>query len=268
MYCENCGKQIGDEKIACPYCGHPVGKEDVEFQNQQNPFGEKAPYSDFSETQYAMKQNSKTSQNKKTVYAQWWFWIIIGCIVVITAVSVVFILRSNDQKGNEDLQNSQNVSSQIEQENESTDSTETKVEARLTPKVTQPEIKVENNGGEEITRPEEVTPESGSTIVVPSSGDSTTTQASADEYIFQESNSRYLTEEEVRSKSSTELRLARNEIFARHGRLFKDDELQAYFSGKSWYIGTVPAESFNANVFNDYEKKNLVLIEKVENEKK
>jgi hypothetical protein len=31
------------------------------------------------------------------------------------------------------------------------------------------------------------------------------------------------------------LRLMRNEIFARHGYIFKDQDLQAYFAGKSWY---------------------------------
>lgn len=283
MYCENCGKQIGNEIAVCPYCGYQVQKGNNETRNfdgqgmqydvrqtydtnqtynVNQTYGAKQPYD--GNPQYDKEQYGS---NQKPVYKQWWFWVIIGLVILVTAVSVVFILRSKDKKENEKLQNSEMVSSETEQENESTDNTESKVEAQLTPKVTQPEVKIENNSGEEVTRPEEAA-ESGSTIVVPSSGDSATAQASADEYIFQESNSRYLTEEEVRSKSSEELRLARNEIFARHGRLFNDEELQAYFSSKSWYTGTVPAGSFNTNVFNDYEKKNLTLIEKIEDEKK
>jgi hypothetical protein len=31
------------------------------------------------------------------------------------------------------------------------------------------------------------------------------------------------------------LRLMRNEVFARHGYIFKEPELQTYFAGKSWY---------------------------------
>jgi len=35
--------------------------------------------------------------------------------------------------------------------------------------------------------------------------------------------------------SKVELRVARNEIYARHGRFFKDQTLANYFSQFSWY---------------------------------
>ena len=40
------------------------------------------------------------------------------------------------------------------------------------------------------------------------------------EYFFPESNSRYLTDDEVSVYSSAQLELAKNEIYARHGRIF------------------------------------------------
>ena len=43
--------------------------------------------------------------------------------------------------------------------------------------------------------------------------------------------------------------IARNEIYARHGRKFNDSELQAYFNSKSWYKGTVNPEDFSTSVF-------------------
>ena len=61
-----------------------------------------------------------------------------------------------------------------------------------------------------------------------------------------------------------DLYLARNEIFARHGRLFNNQDLQAYFNGKDWYNGTVSPSNFNEDVFNDYEKKNAALMLEVE----
>ena len=42
--------------------------------------------------------------------------------------------------------------------------------------------------------------------------------------------------------SKADLRLARNEILARHGRIFNSDDLKTYFEGKSWYSGTVAPE--------------------------
>lgn len=87
------------------------------------------------------------------------------------------------------------------------------------------------------------------------------------EYIFPDSDKKYLSEDEVRSVDASLLSLGRNEIFARHGYIFKDDSINQYFKGKSWYQGTVPADQFDIDaVFNDFEKKNVELIKKVENE--
>jgi YARHG domain len=46
---------------------------------------------------------------------------------------------------------------------------------------------------------------------------------------------RYLTRAELQRLSANRLHIARNEIFARRGRYFKDDGLRAYFSQFPWY---------------------------------
>lgn len=56
-----------------------------------------------------------------------------------------------------------------------------------------------------------------------------------DEYIIADSSTRLLTEADLQGLSKAQLDLARNEIFARHGRTFKKQELQSYFESKSWY---------------------------------
>ena len=87
----------------------------------------------------------------------------------------------------------------------------------------------------------------------------------AQEYIFPDSDSRYLAEEEVKGVETDKLRIARNEIFARHGYIFNDEELSQYFNNMSWYQGTVSSEEFNMDaVLNDFEKKNIELIEEIE----
>lgn len=87
------------------------------------------------------------------------------------------------------------------------------------------------------------------------------------QYIFPDSDKKYLTEDEIRRVEADMLVLGRNEIFARHGRMFNDAEIAAYFASKLWYEGTVPADQFNAEtVFNDFEKKNVELIKRIEDE--
>lgn len=58
---------------------------------------------------------------------------------------------------------------------------------------------------------------------------------SSSEYILPDSDKKVLGEEDTANLSKDQLRLARNEIYARHGYVFKSADLQKYFSSKSWY---------------------------------
>ena len=80
------------------------------------------------------------------------------------------------------------------------------------------------------------------------------------EYLLADSDSRYLTEDDLAGFTAEQCRLARNEIYARHGRRFKDPALQRYFDSLSWYNGTIEPSDFNDNVFNSYERANCILI--------
>lgn len=91
------------------------------------------------------------------------------------------------------------------------------------------------------------------------------------EYYFPESGSRYLTDEEVQNFSSSELELAKNEIYARHGRIFVTQRIADYFNSKSWYSGTVDPETFDAqqdSIFNEYELANIAKISQWEEQKR
>ena len=79
----------------------------------------------------------------------------------------------------------------------------------------------------------------------------------------------YLTEETLISKGLTkeQLGLARNEIFARHGRMFDTAEIQQYFDSRSWYVPKYAPAEFDAmgdGIFNEYEKYNMESIKALE----
>lgn len=88
-----------------------------------------------------------------------------------------------------------------------------------------------------------------------------TESETAGEYIFPESSSRLLTRDELKTLSGEQLRFARNEIFARHGRMFASADLQEYFDAKEWYEGNVKPEEFSDSVLNEIEKANISLIQ-------
>ena len=84
------------------------------------------------------------------------------------------------------------------------------------------------------------------------------------DYILPNSSTSYLTADDVSHLTPDQFRLARNEIYARHGRKFNSQELQSYFDGKSWYQGTVEAADFKESVLSDCEKANIRLLQSME----
>ena len=83
------------------------------------------------------------------------------------------------------------------------------------------------------------------------------------EYMIYDSNTRYISESELTSFSEYECWLALDEIYARHGRIFKAADINAYFTSKTWYRGTIPGPEFDANLdsyLNEYEKQNIDTI--------
>lgn len=87
-------------------------------------------------------------------------------------------------------------------------------------------------------------------------------------YILPESDSRVYTREELMGLTDEELRIARNEIFARHGRKFTSEDMNLYFSGQVWYTPIYEAAEFDAlgdSVLNEVERMNRDQIVELEN---
>lgn len=80
------------------------------------------------------------------------------------------------------------------------------------------------------------------------------------DYVFANSSSSLLTDSQINGLNEDSARVARNEIAARHGRIFNDENLSAYFNSKSWYKGTVDPDTFDKDTdayYNSAEKTNL-----------
>ncbi len=86
-----------------------------------------------------------------------------------------------------------------------------------------------------------------------------------DDYVLEDSDKRYYDKYELKNLGLEQLKIARNEIYARHGRRFLDAELQSYFDACSWYIGTIEPEDFDQEkIFNEYEKANVLVLKECE----
>jgi hypothetical protein len=61
-------------------------------------------------------------------------------------------------------------------------------------------------------------------------------------------SSRLLTSADLQGKSSWDLDVLRNEIYARHGRRFANPRLQSYFESQPWYHGRIFREPLPARL--------------------
>ena len=85
-------------------------------------------------------------------------------------------------------------------------------------------------------------------------------------YIFPDSAQRYMSEEELHDLPLQLINYGKNEIYARHGRRFRSQELQAYFDGQSWYSGSISPDEFDENSLNEYERINAHMINDFEHQ--
>ncbi len=85
---------------------------------------------------------------------------------------------------------------------------------------------------------------------------------SGDSYIFPHSSTRKLTRREVLAIAQSQWGFARNEIYARHGYVFKTKKYKDYFAKKYWYT----PGGFSDKDLNSTEWYNMELIKDLEEE--
>lgn len=230
MKCPNCNHKIDDKALFCTECGCNIkqflGTEENEFLNTNSDTG-------FT------KQKEKKSKIPLISY------FIIIVILFLMGVGYCYLTYSKNsmEKWIDETMDSYYESDDIH------------------------EIQnyIQNDVSEKSEQIEETSLDSQQSVMeTDSDSDVLSEEIDTQEYIIPDSSTKRLEENDIKDLTKEELRLARNEIYARHGRLFDDTELQSYFDKKSWYNGTVDPENFKEEMLSDIEKDNIKLIKEYE----
>ncbi|MGL6201963.1 MAG: YARHG domain-containing protein [Lachnospiraceae bacterium] len=237
--CKSCGEIYDADIKFCIKCGSPIES----MGSEEKPAAGKA-------------RKSKLG-----------ILVLIGVIVLAGAGSIIYtVVRQNDNKKvaadlKEDLEAAEEKASQRKTEEAKESTADASEEAENATADTSEEAKKAAGSSKDAEKAADAAEETGSGVAG-SSSQSSVSQNS--EYIIPDSSTRLLTAADLNGLSKDELRLARNEIFARYGRRFKDQELQEYFDSKSWYKGTIDPDDFNDDTVSEIEKKNAELIQSYE----
>lgn len=122
---------------------------------------------------------------------------------------------------------------------------------------------------ERVTELERSTPESNETVMPTPVTPQTTTrelprlQQPNDSYLLPESETKWLTFDDLIGYNIYEITYMRNEIYARHGYTFEDEQFRNHFHQQSWYVSRHANESIqlseleqhNVNVLRAYESE-------------
>lgn len=251
MYCTNCGKELSANPQFCENCGVKIQSSDEDDSNKETkpnadtsgidvnvyPMVEPAPKKEpamaqtmplpsvnakeeSTNSRVTAEQSTNTQQRKKRNLL---IIIIATLSIMIIALIVLLVLSIGDHEEITTLMSDGNNTSI-----QKTEKSETQNERE--------EIGSESSK-EKATQDDSVNKSSV--------------------YVLPGSDSRYYSASELNDLSNYELYLARNEIFARHGREFKNQDLRDYFGSMSWYAPRYSGEEFDAmDLLNDYEKKN------------
>lgn len=79
--------------------------------------------------------------------------------------------------------------------------------------------------------------------------------------LFPQASEKILIVSDVQGLTKWQLKIMRNEIFARHGYIFKTSDMQQYFSTQAWYK---PLNEDVNNALSNIERRNIALIQSYE----
>ena len=230
MICKRCNHINNDGAKFCIKCGAPM---DENYSQSQSINYNQPNYNDY-----------RYPNNNQTDWAQV-IKIIIGTLVVVA----VIVLLGKQFMGNDNS----DVATQSEAASSSNQQSQDSSQSN-----TDPAYNEYNN----YTSKNEYNSYTNNNYTRNNSSSSNKTGG----YIISYSSDVLLTLSDIQGLSKQQLRYARNEIYARHGRKFQSQDLRNYFNSKSWYQGVIEPSNFNdKTMLTNIEIKNIQFLKSVEN---
>lgn len=270
MFCTKCGNALPVNAKFCTKCGTKVEA----FQPgaiQPNPTPQRAsvPQQESTQQQTPVRQaspapqpqqkknekvtktknsekisNKNKNETEKKSGSGAMVYLLIGAavlIIILIAIIVLLFIKGNQPAKQDDITDKPVVTTEqtteTEMSTEQTDRKDVSGQQEASEKTSEVINKEDTTGNEDMETDGAVGEEEA-------------------EYILPESASRLLTEADLENLTQEDLRIARNEIYARHGRKFLDEGLQKYFNGKSWYNGTIEPDDFKEDMLSEIERTN------------
>lgn len=266
--CPTCGRVMNANDRFCEYDGTPIPKQEEPKPAAVKPDGQggklDAPISAEAPTaavsrpeRRRMEAAQREAARKKRQTA-----IFAGLLIVVALVTLIVGLFLMG-RGSSDALFQPKVTKPA-QTDERTEPTETEKQTQPTEEET-PDTTAPAETTEATTAPTDTVPQQTEPATEPTQPPTQPqpTELDPDErilYIIMNSDTILFTAEDLEGFDEDMCILARNGIYARHGRKFKSQSIQEYFEQFEWYVPTIEPDNFSDQVFNYIESHNIATI--------
>lgn len=280
MFCIKCGKQVSDDALFCTGCGAPLKTIKSLEGSREVTKGDQ-----LSESSFIGKNTDKEGQTNRSnsVRIVVLSAIVLAAIAAIAVCGVLVISRRNNTNSSAEAGSNLSMETEVAKENRPLSEEELELDTDSIEQIADEQMDKDTTSGDAVSENKTLTVRKAGEVIVMDSSNSKDSDElsdgehqmesqssedgmSVDDYIIPNSSTQLLSFSDLKGLSEEECRLARNEIYARHGRKFSDEELQAYFNSKDWYQGTIEPDDFKESMLNEIETANRDTI--VEYERK
>ena len=245
MFCTKCGNELPVNAKFCTKCGTKVEAfQPGAIQTSPAPQPQQKKNEKVTKTKNSEKiSNRNKNETEKKSGSGAMVYLLIGAavlIIILIAIIVLLFIKGNQPAKQDDITDKPVVTTEqtteTEMSTEQTDRKDVSGQQEASEKTSEVINKEDTTGNEDMGTDGAVGEEEA-------------------EYILPESVSRLLTEADLENLTQEDLRIARNEIYARHGLKFTKKVNKERFEKKAWYNGTVDDQ--DSISLNKYEKKNV-----------
>lgn len=267
MHCHNCGTQIPDGTKFCAQCGTKVYVDESSISNDESEVvpadvtecvtdeSSEVPIIESADDEAIEDKPAAEQVKKKQALPTKTRWMIFAAVAVV-ALAVGFVSPAVAVFTDEKSALSGKLDTASLDENTSSKASSAAASSSDA-----------NSDSSKGTKGSSASSNSSSKSSSSSASTSSNSIGSEDEdYLLPNIATEIYTLAELDTLSNYELYLARNEIFARHGRGFKNADLVDYFNSKDWYTQKYSPTEFDAmpSPLNSIERENLDTIRALE----
>lgn len=253
MYCTNCGEKVPEGATYCPGCGVRLDKSSSAAVGFDDP----------KLIKHGGAQVPPERRNTSVVVAAG----IVAFLAVVAVVALLVVLNPFGLGSSTESPVPEPPAQQVAEGEK--DSKEDSAQDAKDEKDAEPDAGDNASADDEEADADKDAdqPESDDDKAVDDVDEEPDQPESDGTYVLPDSATHAYSERELADYTDWELYVARNEVYARHGRRFRNEDLQGYFDRQPWYEPELSPDEFDAradSLLNSVERKNVDTILSVE----